>query len=409
MLLNDFLKEIGIDSLLVNTSAVNDISYIINNIHVEKRAGNKKRKFLFVNEVMGKHIPVYPSKVEKLCKMMSDALLDNKEYQRAIKGKGDNILVINFAETALLIGELVADNIAFGTNKGVIQVNTSRIADTTIKLCEEHSHNTQLGLTLPNDLSNCDTIVIIDDEISTGKTIKNLVREIAKEYNLKDKTIIGLSVLNTTGKDKDILRDGNVLLGCDNIQINYISLISTKLNIDDINQKMQEELKASVENTDVYIGDVLKGAKKLSEQIKDCMYYGEDIKNIGVIGTEENMASGFKIAKFLEDNIKDVKTTYQATTRSPINTSEYIKNKNIISSPYKVINEKTNNSYIYNLDKKDMYIVVLEVQDNQESTEVERFKEEIVDILISYTHNIKIVTVYNTVKKRDVKNVRLSK
>ena len=69
-------------------------------ISVAKRDNNKKRKFLLVNKIQGKHIPVNPQKCLEL--------FDSIYYKIENKFNGENIILIGFSETATAIGSRLA-------------------------------------------------------------------------------------------------------------------------------------------------------------------------------------------------------------------------------------------------------------------------------------------------------------
>ncbi|OYO97123.1 hypothetical protein CG709_12015 [Lachnotalea glycerini] len=69
-------------------------------IGIAKRENNKKRNYLVVNKLQGKHVPVEP----KL------ALTMFKELAKQVKkdNEGKRLLLVGFAETATAIGAAVA-------------------------------------------------------------------------------------------------------------------------------------------------------------------------------------------------------------------------------------------------------------------------------------------------------------
>ena len=61
-------------------------------VSIGKRENNKKRNFLVINPLQGKHIPVRPGKAFELFDELAEII--KKEYG------GEELLVIGFAETA---------------------------------------------------------------------------------------------------------------------------------------------------------------------------------------------------------------------------------------------------------------------------------------------------------------------
>ncbi|GEE00709.1 phosphoribosyltransferase [Gordonia spumicola] len=128
---------------------------------------NPKRAHLLVSTVLGKHIPTPPSRVRGAADDLGDAVI-------AILGdEASAATVLGFAETATGLGHCVAERIGaarylHSTRRAVggAQVHGS--------FEEGHSHATT-HLLQPTDADFLDTdpsvpVVLVDDEISTGRT-----------------------------------------------------------------------------------------------------------------------------------------------------------------------------------------------------------------------------------------------
>lgn len=154
---------------------------------IASRENNAKRGYLVVNPLQGKHVPVSPTKALKLFQSLADAL----------KGKyGDErLLLAGFAETATAIGASVA--IELGTN--YIQTTREEIPGASyLFFSEEHSHATEQKLVkedLDEGIKMTDRIVFIEDEVTTGNTILNIVTILKKEYG-PDLKFAAASLLN---------------------------------------------------------------------------------------------------------------------------------------------------------------------------------------------------------------------
>lgn len=154
---------------------------------VAKRENNAKRNYLVVNPLQGKHVPVSPSKALALFASLADLL----------KGKyeGERLLLVGFAETATAIGAHVA--IALGTK--YIQTTRETIPGASYLLfSEDHSHATEQKLVkddMDGVIGRTDRIVFIEDEVTTGNTILNIVRILQKEYGRDIKFAVA-SILN---------------------------------------------------------------------------------------------------------------------------------------------------------------------------------------------------------------------
>ena len=144
-------------------------------VSVAKRENNKKRNYLVVNKLQGKHIPVDPKKTLKLFKELADEIKD--EY------KNEKLLVIGFAETATAIGSAVAAELE------VSYTQTTREQIEKVEFLyfsEEHSHATEQKLVKTDIAAVIDTtdrIIFVEDEVTTGNTILNIIRVIRETFN----------------------------------------------------------------------------------------------------------------------------------------------------------------------------------------------------------------------------------
>ena len=129
---------------------------------------NPRRAHLLVSTVLGKHVPARPSSVHGAGTRLGAAV-------RTVAGPGD-VLVLGFAETATGLGHCVAE--ALGAR---YLHSTRRRVDGALDAGgfeEEHSHATSHRL-LPDDpalLTSDLPLVLVDDELSTGRTALNTIR-----------------------------------------------------------------------------------------------------------------------------------------------------------------------------------------------------------------------------------------
>ncbi len=141
---------------------------------VAKRENNKKRTWLVVNRLQGKHVPVSPGKALRMFDSLAELLLE--EYQ------GERLLLIGFAETATAIGAAVAEKL------GALYIQTTREQIRDVEyfyFSEQHSHATEQKLVkddLDQVMERVDRIIFIEDEITTGNTIRNIIELLKKAY-----------------------------------------------------------------------------------------------------------------------------------------------------------------------------------------------------------------------------------
>lgn len=187
---------------------------------------NKKRGVLFVSQVLGKHTPVDPFvpllagaalAVQYLRLVQGEDFAAAPAIIEALKGKcsarkvyeavwkkapvalAEPTLFIGFAETATALGQAV-----FSLFKEAFYLHTTREQIPSIaselNFEEEHSHAVQHRC-YPLDLEilrSARTIVLVDDELTTGKTALNIIREIQKKYPKKDYVVLSLLDWRTT-------------------------------------------------------------------------------------------------------------------------------------------------------------------------------------------------------------------
>lgn len=136
-------------------------------VRVAKRDGNKKRTFLVVNLLQGKHAPASPTKALEMFSALAG------EVRKACEG--ERLLVVGFAETATAIGAALAVEL----NCAYIQTTRENVGDVEyLYFTESHSHATEQKLVqedMDAILSRVDRVVFAEDEVTTGNTILKIV------------------------------------------------------------------------------------------------------------------------------------------------------------------------------------------------------------------------------------------
>ncbi|QUL57969.1 phosphoribosyltransferase family protein [Paenibacillus tritici] len=187
---------------------------------------NKKRSFLFVSKVLGKHIPVGPYTpllggaalalllyLEK-CADTADRQVMDQLMNQAVHGLihpecaeeayhallaarlvlPQPALFIGFAETATALGHSMYHVFAGGAS----YIHTTREnipeLESVVTFEEEHSHAVDhfcyaLDAKL---LSGTEPIVLVDDEITTGNTAINIIRDIQSKFPRREFVVASL-------------------------------------------------------------------------------------------------------------------------------------------------------------------------------------------------------------------------
>ena len=154
---------------------------------------NPKRGFLFVSKVLGKHIPVLPSKVREVHTRLASQIDPN------LPGP---VVFIGMAETAICMGNGVFDEYVRLTGRqDVMFIQSTRyplVKRRAIEFLEEHSHAADHIIYEPEDAAlkatfyGARSLVLIDDEASTGKTFVNLVKNMATIMHHVERVVTGV-------------------------------------------------------------------------------------------------------------------------------------------------------------------------------------------------------------------------
>ena len=334
-------------------------------LRLAKRFQNSKRPYLLVNPLQAKHIPVSPSAALTMMGALGELLA--KQYP----GAG---LVLGFAETATAVGAAVAASLG----PECVYLHTTREnfpqAGQWLEFLEEHSHAVEQKLPgdrLPEWLAATDTVILVDDEISTGKTLRNMVAELEGRYpQLRDKQIVAASILNRVSpKNQRLLEEAG-------IRSQYL-----------VKLPLQEDYAALVEGlevaeappaesvAEVFHSEVLACGKLLDPRLgmpigtyqDSCAGLaqaflagpGQSIRSgsrVIVLGTEECMYPALVLGQALEREGCQVRC--HATTRSPIGVcglGDYpIRSGAKLPSFY----DEARPTYLYNIDGYDAIVVV---------------------------------------------------
>lgn len=295
------------------------MEYVENDlVRIAKRENNNKRNYLIVDPLQGKHIPVSPSRSLGLFSDLAKTV--EEEY------KDERLLVIGFAETATAVGA----GVAIILDAKYIQTTRENIPDVEyLFFSEEHSHATEQKL-VKNDIDavikDIDRIIFVEDEVSTGKTIVNIISIIEKEYS-KDLKFSVVSILNGMPKENlDSYKRKNIdlhyLLKTDHQQYSEIAEgFSENGNYYDCILKTPKDIfKIDIDGYKnprrlIQAGEYVDACDKLWKRIKEeigIIYK----KEILVIGTEECMFPALYVGKMIEETGN--KVLCHSTTRSPI-------------------------------------------------------------------------------------------
>ena len=341
-------------------------------VRIAKRENNTKRSYLVVDPLQGKHVTVEPSKALNLFKSLAE------KFQG--KYEGERLLLIGFAETATAIGAQAA--ITLGTK--YIQTTREVIPDARyLFFSEAHSHATEQKLVkddIDRVINDIDRIVFIEDEVTTGNTIMNIIKIITKEYQKKIKFAVASLLNGMTEESLKIYQDEKIELHylvktdhsgygavaeqyrCDGLYICAIPENHTheSADIDVQSEKNMREHIISIPgwmNARRFVDakQYEAACRKLAETVivETSVKQGERVL---VIGTEEFMYPALLTGQEIEKIGCDVRC--HSTTRSPIAVSteeEYpLHCRYELCSLY----DPERKTFIYDLENYDRVIVM---------------------------------------------------
>jgi adenine/guanine phosphoribosyltransferase-like PRPP-binding protein len=189
--------EVALEQGTLNLS-IKSTAYNPDELFGFAQRNNPKRAFLFVSKVLGRHIPVSPA----IMRNTTDALA--AKIPTDLPGP---IVVIGMAETAIALGAGVQQALSRNRDDTLYLCTTRHQLDLPIlvKFIEEHSHATQQVLHLPQHQSDVQllhtarTLVLVDDEASTGKTFANLLEALNQAGLNQFERIIAATLTDWSG------------------------------------------------------------------------------------------------------------------------------------------------------------------------------------------------------------------
>lgn len=363
-------------------------------LRLAKRFHNTKRTYLLVNPLQGKHLMVKPSHAMDMFHALG---------KKACGLYPETRLVIGFAETATAAGMAVAEEIS----DGCIYIHTTREdidgEHEWIEFHEEHSHAVEqkvLASGLREWISNTRSIVFVDDEISTGKTLINFVEQLKNIYpEINDKTLIAASLINRVSKENEIIMAGHGLEEISLVKIgdaDYAKEVE-KYAIREADEPriIEDKLSCEIFDSNILLENPRLGAAAGSYK-RNCEEFAKRIAtdalpkgisgDVLVLGTEECMYPAICLGMFLERNL-NVNVYTHSTTRSPIGIcgdKDYpIRNGYKLKSLY----DENRNTYLYNLRKYDYALIVTD------SRQCPRASVESVIMALKQSGNEKILLI----------------
>jgi hypothetical protein len=272
---------------------------------------SRKRGFVFVSKVLGKHSPVRP-------RVMADV---HARLARKLANLGSPVLIIGMAETATGLGQGIYEHLA--RPDALFQHTTRYRLDRPLALGfeEPHSHAPDHLLYVPTDADlfhSAKSLVLIDDELSTGRTLANL----ATAYRRLNPGLAEVHIVSLT----DWLADDRRAAVIDRIGLPtfFHSLLTGTFTFNDDPKFDPGPVPSAVGGGDFKDAILPAGSARFGvrgsvsvddrEMARTLDWRPED--RVLVLGTGEFAHPPYLLARHLETRGHDVH--FQTTTRSPL-------------------------------------------------------------------------------------------
>lgn len=383
MTYSDFSCEINIKKNPLNLNVDDYLEVALRN--------NPKRRFLFVSKTLGKHLPVNPQKVDDLGRTLAEAY--KMKYKNYLNQRQ---LVIGFAETATCLAHSFFNYLE--SSEFFIHTTRENIKGAQkLEFLEEHSHATEQNLYIDNlsDIDSIDSIILVDDEITTAKTCVNMIRKMQEVYNVKRYVIA--SILNWINEERKAeIQSQAEEMGC---EISFVYLFNGSFNFKMSNDISLDDnievIDSDANNQEIEINNIKLDFSKYISDKKYVTYTGrfgisradqnellDIIKNQGIklkpkysdndilaLGIEEFMYIPMMLSKTINGRVY-----YHSITRSPIIPRDIegypIRKKYKFESFY---NENVN--FIYNLNAHEYKECFLFMEIDKDIDKVHEFIE----------------------------------
>lgn len=317
---------------------------------------NPRRLYLFVSKVLGKHWPVRPQVMHRV----------HQRLAAKIAHLPGPLLVIGMAETATALGRGVAEEAAWQTGRDdILYLQTTRCRlsrPLALEFDESHSHAPDHAVYLPEPALQplfraARSLVLVDDEISTGRTLAELAGAYLR-LNPRVEQVALASITCWLGAARQ--RALSMQL---ERPITVPAMIEGEFRFEVNPGFPPPALPLTVAGSGAYHDattadpartGVMAGGWMDPLSLWDRVRARERDRSLTVIGTGEFAYTPFRMALALEKEGYDVR--YQSTTRSPILVGDAIAHRR--EFPDHQSDGVPN--YLYNLDPERLPLVIYE-------------------------------------------------
>lgn len=310
---------------------------------------NPKRGFLFVSKVLGKHIPCRPRRMREV-------------YERLAERLGNlpaPVLVMGMAETATGLGGGVADSLARGGRvRDLLYMHTTRHhlnRPRLLEIDERHSHAPEHILYHPRDelaglFRAARTLVLVDDEISTGRTLALLAQRLGDRLPRLQEIVLA-AIVNWLPPARQAEIGGGL-----RVPLRCASLLEGGFEFrPDPAYRTAPPAQVTARRPSRFArADTGRTGLPMPAPFRPQAVEALPAGPLVVVGTGEFAFQPFLLAEQLEQQGRDV--LFQSTTRSPIHEGNAIRRKLTFADDH---GEGVAN-YLYNLPSDRQAVVVYE-------------------------------------------------
>ena len=332
---------------------------------------NPKRSFLFISTVLGKHYPAKVSEMNQAFEQLAGLLPPDIE----------NYAVIGMAETAVALGTGIYQSCENRFGMGFFATSTRHPLNSKLisNFSEPHSHATEHCLCEPsnarigNHLALVKDLILVDDELTTGRTMSNLAQVLLKTRFQGVRRIFVLSLTDWSRGDLNInlssgMGSNNIEpsdKGSSDIEVNFLSLIkghyqwSPNGNSFDLpsfieNSDHCASRMASIQSPRNWI-DSSDALEQHPIAVTSFLNALKPKQKVLIVGTGEFMSKPLRVAQEAEN--RGAEAYFCSTTRSPAmcgNDKGYFKNYGVTSRlVFSDIYLNHGANYLYNYDIED--------------------------------------------------------
>lgn len=353
---------------------------------------NPRRTQLIVSKVLGKHVPATPRDIEAAGTRLGGLVADRLA--------GATALVVGFAETATLLGHLVADTIDATYLHSTRRPGSGQVWGS---FAESHSHAPEHHLQPwpPSLMNEGEVLVLVDDELSTAKTVAAAIRvihTIAPRARYVVAALVDLRSSSSTCPLKVVSQELSAV-------VEVVSLVRACVSVPQevalplsVRQEPPPRRGQVVRLTPPWPAGVREGARHGSNprHPEFARVVAEVVPLVlaalpmpqgrtRVLGVEEFLATPFQIALSLPGEVR-----FSSTTRSPaivVDDPAYPIRRAVSFAAHEA--GSTGDRFLYNLVPHEQDQIVLVLDDEQDTPAV----KDLVQALTGYADTVVVVTI----------------